>query len=204
MSTSDLDLHTIDKHLQEYTKQKRGGWFRRNWKWVVPLDILVTLAIVSGVLYWVFYARVYNLDTCQNAMIVILADTDVQEALGDSIDTAAWPSQATVPSARVEENEIELRWSIEGPKGRAKAHVLSKKRQGKWETVALEVTLPSGKKKSLQVVGDNEAPPSPYGTGGQGPNPPPPLPNAKQPETKGSDLNIDIQVPTRDKPPAKK
>jgi hypothetical protein len=204
MSTSDLDLHTIDKHLQEYTKQKRGGWFRRNWKWVVPLDLLIILAVVAGVLYWVFYARVYNLDTCQNAMIVIEADTDVQESLGEPIKTVAWPSQATIPNARIEEDEIDVIWQVEGPKGRAKAHVLSKKRQGKWETVVLEVTLPGGKKKSLQVAGDNDAPPSPYGTGGQGPNPPSPLSNVKQPETKASDLNHDIQVPTWDKPPAKK
>jgi hypothetical protein len=202
MSTSDLDLHTIDKHLQEYTKQKRGGWFRRNWKWVVPLDLLIILAVVAAVLYWVFYTRVYNLDACQKAMLVIVADMNVREALGDPIETAARPSQETVPSARVEENEIEVRWFVEGPKGRAKAHVLAKKRLGTWETVTLDVTLPSGEKKSLQAPGDNEA--LPFNPGGQGPNPPPPLPNAKQPETKGSDLNIDIQIPTRDKPPAKK
>jgi hypothetical protein len=197
MSTDGLDLTAIDKHVQEYAKQKRGGWLRRNWKWFVPLDLLVTLLVVAGVLYWVFYTRVYRLNVCQDAMCSIATDPDVQKALGDPIDPAAWPSRESVPSARIDDSEIDIRWEIKGPKGSAKAHALSKKRQGKWETVVLEVTLPDGKKKPIHAPGGDDAPA--FNPGGQGASP-----AAKKPKTKNSDLDINMPVPPADGPPAAK
>ena len=65
MKMEDIDMAALDKDLRKLTTPKHHGWFRRNWKWVVPLDLLITVVIVAGVLYWVFFTRVYNLDVCQ-------------------------------------------------------------------------------------------------------------------------------------------
>lgn len=196
MSTENLDMAVIDKHLQEYTKQKQRGWFRRNWLWFVPLDLLVVAIIVAVVLYWAFYTRVYSLPLCQSAMLVIAADGDVQKAIGEPIETAASPSRDTVPSARVEENEVDVIWTIRGPKGHAKAHATARKRQGNWDTVVLEVTFSDGKRKSLNAEGGNEAVPwtPPTNAGGSDSG-------TKKPETKGSDLNIDFAIPSADAAP---
>jgi hypothetical protein len=196
MSSEKLDMAAIDKHLQEYTKQKQRGWFRRNWLWFIPLDLLVAVVIAGAVLYWSFYTRVYNLDVCQKAMLTVAADPSLQQAIGDPIETISWPSRDTVPSARVEESEVDVIWNVEGPKARAKVHVTSRKRQGKWDLVVLDVTTPDGKKKSLSAAGDADDLPPPFNPGGQAPNP-----GASKPETKGSDLNIDMPIPPGDGPP---
>jgi hypothetical protein len=196
MSTNDLDVAA--KCMQKHAQQKRRGWLRRNWRWFVPALLLTVVVVGGGALYWTFFLRVYNLDVCQSAMRTIAADKGLQEALGRPIGNVNWPSRDTLPNARIEESEIDVMWNIEGPKGQAKAHLLAKRRQGKWQTVALEVTPNGGKKVSLQEVGnaDDEAPLSPFG----GANPEPPKAGGKKPETKAADINIDLPVPPPDAP----
>jgi hypothetical protein len=204
MSSDKLDMAAIDKHVQEYTKQKRRGWFRRNWLWFVPLDLLLAIVVAGVVLYWAFYTRVYDLDLCQKAMLTISADPSMQQSLGDPIETISWPSRDTVPSARVEENEVDVIWNVEGSKARAKVHATSRKRQGKWDIVVLEVTMPDGKKKSLGAAGSGDDLPPPFNPGGQAANPGASNPKANRPETKGSDLNHDFVIPSGDGPPESK
>ena len=83
-----------------------------------------------------------------------------------------------MPNARIEESEIDVLWNIEGPKGRAKAHAQSKLRQGKWETVVMEVVLQNGKKVLLaEAGGEDVAPPftapKPVGNKPEANTPPP-------------------------------
>jgi len=62
-------------------------------------------------------------------------------------------------SFRKEAREADIRWEIEGPKGRAKAHVAARKEGDRWDLVVLEVTLADGKKISIaQEGGSNDAP----------------------------------------------
>ena len=52
-----------------------------------------------------------------------------------------------------------MSWSIEGPKGRAKAHANVRAEAGEnGRSITLEVVLPNGKKVLLNAAGDNEAP----------------------------------------------
>jgi hypothetical protein len=206
MKMQDVDMKALDKDLQRLTQpSKQRGWFRRNWKWVVPLDILLLLVIGAAVLYWVFYTRIYNLDVCQKAMVAIESTPAVAEALGEHVQPVLWPSREAIPYARIEENDIVVDWHIEGPKGRAKAHLVSKNMRGKWETTALDVTLPDGKTKiPIQSAGDpeNEAKRWTPGT-----NPPAADPGANHPETKKADLDInipDMPTPGDDAPPGAK
>jgi len=202
MKIEDIDMAALDKDLRKLTQTpKQRGWFRRNWKWVVPLDLLITVVIVGGVLYWAFFTRVYNLDVCQKAMLAIGSTPTVLEALGEPIQPVKWPSQEAMPNARVEDSEIDVRWIIEGPKGQAKAHVNSRNRQGEWDTVVLEVTLPDGKKIPIKTLGDIGNVAKPWAPGA---NPGTPNPGANRPKTKGSDLNIDLPVPSGDGPPEAK
>jgi hypothetical protein len=205
MKMQDVDMKALDKDLQKLTQPaKQRGWFRRNWKWVVPLDILLLLAIGAAVLYWAFYIRIYNLDVCQKAMMAIESTPAVSDALGESIDPVKWPSQQAMPNARIEDSEIEVLWVIEGTKGRAKAHLKSKKMQGTWETVSLQVTLPDGTKIPIQVSGDSGNEAKPWTPGD---NPPAADSGTKRPETKKADLDInipDLPTPGDDAPPGAK
>jgi len=190
MSTDDTD-----KNAQKQAQQKPRGWFRRNWRRFVLL-LLAIVVVGGGALYWNFFLRVYNLEVCQKAMQTIAADKGMQETLGQPIKNVFWPSQETVPNARIEEDEIDVIWNIEGPKKQARAHLLAKRRQGRWDTVILEVTPAGGKRVSIHEADNGEDAPPPW----QGANPEPPKPQGKKPETKGSDINIDLPIPPADAP----
>jgi hypothetical protein len=187
MSTDDAN-----KTEPEQAPPKRG-WFRRNGRRFLLL-LLVIVVLGGGGLYWNFFLRVYNLKVCQDAMRTIAADKGMREALGQPIKNVYWPSQETAPNARVEESEIDVIWTIEGPKKQARAHLLAKKRQGRWDTVVLEVTPAAGKKVSIHEPesGDGDAPVF------QGAKPEPPKTDGKKPETKGPD--IDMPIPPGDAP----
>jgi hypothetical protein len=193
-----MSKDAVDTNAAQPPKTKKRGWFRRNWRWFVPALLLTIVVVGGGALYWNFYIRVYNLEVCQAAMKTIAADKGMQDSLGQPMAPAKWPSREVMPNARVEESEIDIRWTIEGPKAKALAHLLAKRRQGKWQTVMLEVTPAGGKKVAIQEVGtgEDEAPPSPFGNG----SPEPPKPQDKKPATKPADMNIDMPIPPGDAP----
>jgi len=197
MSTDDIDMAAVERHVEQYAKQKRRGWFRRNWRWFVPALLLTIVVVGGGALYWALFIRVYNLEVCQSAMRTIGADKGMQESLGQPIKNVLWPSQESMPSFRIEKEEIDIRWSIVGSKGQvARAHLFAKRRQGKWDTVVLEVTPTGGKKVSVREAGDTEGDAPIF----QGANPKPPKPQGKKPETKSADINIDLPIPSGEAP----
>jgi hypothetical protein len=198
-----------EKSAQQPAKQKRRGWFRRNWKWFLPLFLLAIVVVGGGAGYWYLFLRVYKLDVVQRAMQAIADDKGMQEALGRPIESIKRPAslfskdgwQEIMPSARVEENEIDVRWNIQGTKAQGKAHTFAKRRQGKWETLTLEVTPAGGKRVSIREAGDDENEAVPFVPGG---NPEPPKSQGKKPEAKSPDINIDLPIPPGDTPPEKK
>ena len=185
MSTDDAKK--TDKDGQTQAEQKRPGRFRRFLRRLLLL-LLVIVVVGGGAAYWAFFLRVYNLEVCRDAMKTIAADKGVQETLGQPIKNVLLPSQGTVPNARIEADEIDVIWHIEGPNKQATAHLLAKRRQGRWDTVMLEVTPAGGKRVSIHGADDGEDAPPPF----QGTMPEPPKTDGKKPETKSLDINIDI------------
>lgn len=158
MSMDNIDLEALDRDLQEFARQQHArGWWRRNWRWFVPTLLVALILLGGGAIYWSFFTRVYHLDVYQTAMQKIEADEGLRRELGQPIQTVGWPP----PSARVEASEKDVRWDIEGPKGRAKAHVNARLMQGQWEIIVMEVVLAGGKKVLLTEAGSDasEAPP---------------------------------------------
>jgi hypothetical protein len=202
MSTDgELDMATIDKHVQKYTRQRRGSWPRRNWRWFLPLVLVAALVFAAGTLYWWSFARVYDLEACQSAMKALAADASARQALGEPIQVANWPSsvfsktawQEVMPSEQSSDEEVRIYWVIQGPKGRAQAHTRWMKRQGNWDPVELDFRLlPDGKPKRVKIAGGSEEEAKPWSpaTGAATPSP-----KENHPKTNESDLNLDFQVP---------
>jgi hypothetical protein len=154
MNLNDIDLVALQRDLDEYARELRErSWLRRNWLWFVPALLIVAILLGGGGIYWALFTRIYQLDLFQSAMQQIKADEAVQSALGQPIAQAGWPP----PSARLEAGEQDIRWSIQGSQGDAKAHVGARLMQGKWEIVQLEVVLANGKRLSVAASGDSEA-----------------------------------------------
>jgi hypothetical protein len=187
MKLENIDLEALQRDLEEFARQQRErGWFRRNWLWFVPTVLLVVIVVGAGAAYWAMFFRVYGLEVCQSAMRTIEANEEVCKSLGQPIRTAKSPTRGCVPSARIEEGEIDIIWTIVGPNGQAKAHLFARRIMGKWATTVLDVTLPNGKKVLLNDVNDTEAE-APAFSG--------PKPETKQPETNAPPPEINLAPP---------
>jgi hypothetical protein len=158
------DLAALDRDVQGLPPQeKKRGWWSRNWLWFVP-TLLLTLIILCcgcpvGIGYLVFSKaldEMYKLPVFQEGMKKIEADPQVKKEIGEPIVIVRWPP----PSFRIDQTdgrgEADVRWEIDGSKGRAKAHLTARLTGDKWETIVLEVVLPSGKKVSLLTEGEGE------------------------------------------------
>jgi hypothetical protein len=162
MSMNPMDLESLDKGFPPSAPPPRG-WWSRNWLWFVP-TVLLTLVILCcgcplGIAFWLFN-KVYDLEVFQTAMQKIEADDGLRRELGQPIAIVRWPPPAFSIEERNGRGEADIRWEIEGPKGRGKAHVQARLTGERWETVRLEVVLANGKKISLaEADGANEAPP---------------------------------------------
>jgi hypothetical protein len=175
-----------DKEVKHAAAERpRPGWWRHNGRRLLVVLLLLVVIVAAGG-YWMLIGRIRHLDAYQKAMQTIQSDKDVQAALGQPIKAANWPP----PSARLEDRERDIRWDIEGPKGRAGSHVFSKLMEGKWETIVLEVTLPDGKKLPLNEPGDDNVA-KPFDGGGKADN----KPDNKKPDDKGPAPDINMGLP---------
>ena len=128
--------------------------------------MLLVIAAGAGVAYWLLLGRVHRLEVYQTAMQAIGDDKQLRHELGEPIQSAIYP----FPGSRIEEREIDLRWPIQGPKGRADAHLTARLMMGNWETVILEVVLADNRKLSLRSAIDTsaDAPAFDHGTAPKG------------------------------------
>jgi hypothetical protein len=158
MSEKDIDLAALDLDLQKLKKPQRG-WFGRNWKWFVPVFLLLVVVIGGGVGYYMIYQRVFNHEAYQQAMAKILENKEIKEFLGEPIKTKM---SNPGPTLRQEATETNILWTIVGSTGKeAKARVFQRLNttSGKWETVTAEVTLPGKRPISLVEEEEGEGPP---------------------------------------------
>jgi hypothetical protein len=197
MNMDNLDQETLGQNAPVFGQPKRRGWWSRNWLWFVPTVLLALVILCCGcplaIGLWL-YSRVFDLDVFQDAMQKIQANAELTRELGQPISPVRWPP----PSFQPEDREMDVRWEIAGPKGRANAHVKARLMKGRWETVILEVVLANGKRVSLAVEeGGNEAPKFEPG------KPAAAKPPATKPEAGAPAPQINLPTPPADVPEAK-
>jgi hypothetical protein len=184
MSTEKIDLAALDRDLQEFARQQqKRGWWRRNWRKLLLLLLLVLIGIGGGAYWWLIW-RPFHHEVYVAAMKAIEADKELQNLLGQPIQSANYP----VPGARIEEDETDILWRIEGPKGAADAHTQARKMMGKWQTKILEVKLSDGKKISIDTAGDSADEAPPFINSG-------PKSEGKKPETNAPAPDINMPIP---------
>jgi hypothetical protein len=197
MSNMDnFDLQALDRDLQEFARQqKQRGWWSRNWLWFVP-TLLLTMVVFccgcpAGIFFFVVNA-VYDQELFKDAMAKIEANDVLKKELGQPITIVRWPPPAFSMDQTNGSGEADIRWEVEGPKGRAKAHVHARLTDNRWEVKILEVVLPNGKKVSLadEAGGVEDAPVFEA-----------PKPGATKPEETGP--APEINMPTFDEEPQK-
>ncbi len=157
MSFDNINTDNLGRDLNAQ-EQKPRDWWSRNWKWCIPLLVLVILILWGGAAVMKFIGKRY-VEPYKMTMAKIQANQQVQEALGLPIRDDSWTPSGEL---NVEDNRgsADLRWDLAGPKGKGKAYVKARMISGQWEIVMIEVTLPDGNKLVLRDEGGaNEAPP---------------------------------------------
>jgi hypothetical protein len=145
-------------------EQKPRGWWKRNWKWLVPTSFLCMFIFCCGCPVAIFVGIggiIRNSEPYLIAMEKIQASPEAQEAFGQPIHDNSWIVLGEINKDLTNgSGNAELRWDLAGPKGKGKAYVKARMTDGKWELETLEVILPDGKKIDLHDEdGGNKIPP---------------------------------------------
>jgi hypothetical protein len=135
MSTENRDQATPDAGPQTPVEQPTCCCCMSRKPVLIVLLILVLAAGAARLVIQQIGGNLRSTEPYQMAMQRILHDPQVAEALGSPI-ADSWRT-----AGRSEENEVDLRFEIRGPKGQAKVHAQGKRLQGAWELIILDVTV---------------------------------------------------------------
>ncbi len=126
----------MDDHIKQ-------SWWKRNWKWAVPVGgcltiIILFIALLAAGIFGVSkmftgsapYA--YALEQAQN-------NEQVQELLGEPIKTNGI-MQGSINFSNGD-GEADIRIPIKGPNGKGKVYVVGEKRNDIWTYTELEVRI---------------------------------------------------------------
>ena len=131
----------------EMYQQPKPSWWSRNWKWVVPVGCLGSLAVfVGGVLLFIFLvysgvsAAIRSSDAYQEGMARAQAHPEVKSALGEPIESGFWISGSINVSGSSGRADVEI--PISGPKGSGTLYVVGTRSAGRWQYSTVEVEIP--------------------------------------------------------------
>ncbi|HEU5246232.1 MAG TPA: cytochrome c oxidase assembly factor Coa1 family protein [Candidatus Udaeobacter sp.] len=120
----------------------RPNWWKRNWKWFVPLgcfSMLILFVAFVGSVALIVFSAVKSTDVYKDALARAQAHPSVIEVLGSPIKEAFLVSGNTnVNSASGEAN---LSIPISGPNGKGTIYVAASKSLGRWNYSGLIVEI---------------------------------------------------------------
>jgi hypothetical protein len=136
----------------------KPGWWKRNWKWFVPVGCLSIILLCGGggvALVTGIMGMMKSSDAYQMALEQVRADKDVTTQLGQPVETGWWVQGNIQVSGSG--GHAEMSFPISGPKGKGTASVEAIKEGGKWKLTRLVVGL-DGRPGTLVLVGKKQGP----------------------------------------------
>lgn len=107
----------------------RKGWFSRNWKWFVPMLLIVFFVLPLAVLGMVF-AAIRNSDVVKESLLRARSNPVLVEKIGAPIDEGSLISGSINVSGA--SGDADFAMPISGPKGKATVYVTARKTAGTW------------------------------------------------------------------------
>ncbi len=126
--------------------QPQGGWWARNWKWLVPVGCLGIVAlglIFIAAIVGVVFGAMKSSDAYREALQHARSSPEVQAALGTPIE-AGWFLSGHI-NVENTTGDADITFPISGPKGKAKVHAVATKESGRWNYSTLVVQVEGGK-----------------------------------------------------------
>jgi hypothetical protein len=118
------------------------NWWKRNWKWFVPLgcfSTVVLFVVFVGSVVLIVFSAVKSTDVYKDAFARTKAHPAVIEALGSPITEGFLVSGNT--NVNGASGEANLSIPITGPKGKGTIYVAAKKSLGQWNYSGLVLEI---------------------------------------------------------------
>ena len=117
-------------------------WLSRNWKWVIPVALLViALCVVAfiGAILLIVETSFQHSDCYIQALTRATASPQVIEKIGQPLK-AAWLASGSINISGPTGN-ADISIPVSGPRGKGTLYVVAKKNAGKWNFETLQVEI---------------------------------------------------------------
>lgn len=122
--------------------ENKPGWWKRNWKWVVPTGCMTTIGLCGGLIaIFVFavFGVIRSTDVYQEALKRAQNSDAVAQALGNPIQDGTLVTGNVSTGGTT--GHANLAIPISGPKGTGTIYVVASKAQGTWKFQTLKVKV---------------------------------------------------------------
>jgi hypothetical protein len=132
----------VEQNPPPISSTAKPNWWKRNWKWFVPLgcfSIAALFVVFVGSVVLIVFSAVKSTDVYKNAYGRAKAHPEVIEALGSPITEGFFVSGNT--NVNGASGEANLSIPVAGPKGKGTIYVAAKKSLGQWNYTGLVVEI---------------------------------------------------------------
>jgi hypothetical protein len=132
----------VEQNPPSISSTAKPNWWKRNWKWFVPLgcfSIAALFVVFVGSVVLIVFSAVKSTDVYKNAYGRAKAHPEVIEALGSPITEGFFVSGNT--NVNGASGEANLSIPVAGPKGKGTIYVAAKKSLGQWNYTGLVVEI---------------------------------------------------------------
>ena len=148
------------------TPTARKSWFSRNWKWLVPVILIVVCGLPLALMGAVF-AAMKNSDAAKESVFQAQTNSQVVNQLGTPI-AEGWLVTGSINTSTTS-GDADLAIPISGPKGHAKIYVTAHKVAGAWNYSVMEVAIEGSNERINLLAGDATSPSAPVASDAAGP-----------------------------------
>ncbi|WP_312557528.1 cytochrome c oxidase assembly factor Coa1 family protein [Empedobacter brevis] len=121
----------------------KENWFKRNWKWVVPVGclsfIILFIGLIIGGAFWGISKITSDSDVTKHAINIINQNPEIQQKLGTNIETnGMFRGNISITNNT---GEADISVPVKGTKGTGNAIIVGKKEFDKWnyEKIAVQI-----------------------------------------------------------------
>lgn len=133
----------------------RKSWFKRNWKWAVPVGgcflIIIALVMFAGSLILGISSMVSESQAYEDAMASAQQNERLIELIGEPIETSGISSGNIQYSNGAGNADLSI--PIKGPIGEATIRVIGSGKNDNWRYEIMEVTV-SGNDETIDLLED--------------------------------------------------